>query len=255
MHEEEKISVVINTYNAELYLADVLESVKDFDETIVCDMESTDQTVAIAHRYGCHVVTFPKQGIQIVEPARDFAIHQATHPWVLVVDADELVTPKLKNHLYQLLREGTSMAGFYISRHNKLFGRFTHQRGHDYVLRFFKKDLTTWPPTIHSLPVIQGETARLPLSCELMHLEDQNLHQWVLKMNEYTDYEMEKKSGRRFGVCSLLFRPAWRFFRCYILRGAFRDGRRGLIQSLQWAIYQQVLVSKIMEKQMREEEK
>ena len=252
MEEQKKISVVINTYNAEEFLAEVLESVKEFDETVVCDMESTDRTVEIAQSYGCRVVTFPKDGIQIVEPARDFAIHQATHSWVLVVDADEIVTPALRTHLYKLLREGTSMAGYSISRHNKLIGRFTKQSGHDYVLRFFKKDLTTWPPTIHSLPVIQGEVARLPQSCELMHLEDQNLYQWVKKMNDYTDYEMEKKVDRDFGVLALLFRPLWRFFRCYVLRGAFRDGRRGLIQSLQWAIYQQILVAKMMERKMRE---
>ena len=252
MEEQKKISVVINTYNAEEFLAEVLESVKEFDETVVCDMESTDRTVEIAQAYGCRVVTFPKDGIQIVEPARDFAIHQTTHPWVLVVDADEIVTPALRTHLYKLLREDTSMAGYSISRHNKLIGRFTKQSGHDYVLRFFKKDLTTWPPTIHSLPVIQGEVARLPQSCELMHLEDQNLYQWVKKMNDYTDYEMEKKVDRDFGVLALLFRPLWRFFRCYVLRGAFRDGRRGLIQSLQWAIYQQILVAKMMERKMRE---
>ena len=252
MEEQKKISVVINTYNAEEFLAEVLESVKEFDETVVCDMESTDRTVEIAQSYGCRVVTFPKDGIQIVEPARDFAIHQATHSWVLVVDADEIVTPALRTHLYKLLREGTSMAGYSISRHNKLIGRFTKQSGHDYVLRFFKKDPTTWPLTIHSLPVIQGEVARLPQSCELMHLEDQNLYQWVKKMNDYTDYEMEKKVDRDFGVLALLFRPLWRFFRCYVLRGAFRDGRRGLIQSLQWAIYQQILVAKMMERKMRE---
>ena len=54
------ISVVINTYNAEEHLAECLEAVKDFDEIVVCDMESTDHTVEIAKRYGCKVVSFPK---------------------------------------------------------------------------------------------------------------------------------------------------------------------------------------------------
>ena len=85
MKEQKKISVVINTYNAEQFLAQVLEAVKDFDETVVCDMESTDNTVEIAKSHGCRVVTFPKGEHRIVEPARDFAIHQASNDWVLVI--------------------------------------------------------------------------------------------------------------------------------------------------------------------------
>jgi glycosyltransferase involved in cell wall biosynthesis len=96
----DKISVVINTYNAEKYLQRVLDSVKGFDEVLICDMESTDATISIAQKNGCRVVTFPKGKHTIVEPARDFAIHEAKGPWVLVVDADELVTPELKDYLY-----------------------------------------------------------------------------------------------------------------------------------------------------------
>ena len=60
MNEKNKISVVINTYNAEQHLEEVLESVKDFDEILICDMESTDHTLEIAQRYGCRIVKFPK---------------------------------------------------------------------------------------------------------------------------------------------------------------------------------------------------
>ena len=84
---EVRISVVINTYNARQHLAKVLESVKDFDEVVVCDMESTDDTVAIAEQYGCKVVTFPKGNHTCCEPARTFAIQSASNPWVFVVDA------------------------------------------------------------------------------------------------------------------------------------------------------------------------
>ncbi|MBQ5705156.1 MAG: glycosyltransferase, partial [Bacteroidaceae bacterium] len=53
------ISVVINTYNASKHLTEVLETVKDFDEVLICDMESTDNTLEIAEKYGCRIVTFP----------------------------------------------------------------------------------------------------------------------------------------------------------------------------------------------------
>ena len=100
-----KISVVINTYNAALYLNEVLDSVKDFDEIVVCDMESTDDTVRIAKEKGCKVVNFAKGDISICEPARNFAIQSAKYDWVLVVDADEIVTPALRSYLYERLEK------------------------------------------------------------------------------------------------------------------------------------------------------
>ena len=65
----EGISVVINTYNAEKHLARALDSVSGFDEVVICDMESTDATVEIAHSRGCRVVTFPKGDCVSAEPA------------------------------------------------------------------------------------------------------------------------------------------------------------------------------------------
>ena len=89
MEPNEKISVVINTYNASLYLEQVIEAVKSFDEIVVCDMESTDNTRDIARRNGCKVVTFPKADHKSAEPARTYAIQQASSKWVLVVDRSE----------------------------------------------------------------------------------------------------------------------------------------------------------------------
>ena len=113
-----KISVVINTYNAERDLRQVLESVKEFDEIVVCDMESTDRTLEIAKEYGCRIVTFPKGEHRIVEPAREFAIHQAQHEWVFVVDSDELVSVALRKYLYEQIARNDCPDGIAIPRKN-----------------------------------------------------------------------------------------------------------------------------------------
>ena len=84
MDKRNRISVVINTYNAEQHLAAVLESVKDFDEVLICDMESTDTTLDIARQYGCRIITFERKQYNIVEPAREYAIHEAKHEWVFI---------------------------------------------------------------------------------------------------------------------------------------------------------------------------
>ena len=142
MNQENKISVVINTYNAEQHLEEVLESVKNFDEILICDMESTDHTLEIAQRYGCRIVTFPKGKHRIVEPAREFAIHEATHEWVLVIDADEVVTPELRTFLYEQTVMADAPDGIAIPRKNYFMGQFLHSAYPDYVLRFFRKDKT-----------------------------------------------------------------------------------------------------------------
>ena len=252
---ENQISIVINTYNAEQHLAEVLEAVKDFDEVVVCDMESTDHTVEIAQRYGCRVVTFPKGEHKSAEPARTFAIQSATSKWVLVVDADEIITPELKEYLYKRSGEPDCPAGLYIARLNKVFGQYSKDWSHDYQLRFFVREGTVWPPYVHTFPQVPGPTERAPIQYKMLHLADESMRQWVAKMNEYTDNEVDKKMERHYGIGALLWRPLWRFFCSFVLKGGFRNGRRGLLQSLQWAMYQQVLVSKIIEKELRSKEK
>ena len=253
MNEEQKISVVINTYNARQYLAKVLESVKDFDEVVVCDMESTDDTVAIAEQYGCKVVTFPKADHKSAEPARTFAIQSASNPWVLVVDADELVTPELREVLYQKITEPNCPAGYYIPRQNMFMGMFVRDFHYDFQLRFFIREGTEWPPYVHTFPKVQGRVEKLKAhqNARLLHLMDETMHETIDKLNKYTDNEIEKKRQKGYGLWALLWRPLWRFSQCYFLEGAFKMGVRGLIRAGLAAVYQFVLISKIIEERYR----
>ena len=253
MNEENKISVVINTYNAEKYLRECLEAVKDFDELVVCDMESTDRTVSIAQHYGCRIVTFPKRNYNIVEPARTFALQSATNKWVLVVDADEIVTPELRSALYSHIAQPGCSEGLFIPRKNKFMGMFIRDFHPEYILRFMVREGTEWPPYIHSLPVIQGRVEKLKASNDacMLHLMDETMHEYMVKMNQYTDNEVEKKKDKSYGVWSLIWRPVWRFFKKYVMDGSFRMGKRGLIRAMMAGYYQFVLISKLMEQRLR----
>ena len=251
---EHQISVVINTYNAERHLKTCLEAVKDFDEIVVCDMESTDHTVEIANSYGCKVVTFPKANHKSAEPARTFAIQSATSKWVLVVDADEIVTPELKQYLYRRILETDCPEGLYIPRRNKFFGDWVHSRSIDYQLRFFIREGTVWPPYVHTFPTVNGRVEKIPTSNTnvlMEHLEDETVSQWVVKVNQYTDNEVEKRMSKNYGVGALLWRPLWRFFKKYVMDGAYRDGRRGLIRAQMAAVYQFMIVAKVIERKIR----
>lgn len=242
----DRISVVINTWNAASQLPRALEAVKDFDEIVVIDMESTDGTPDIARRYGARVVTFPKGDINIVEPARDFAIHSAANLWVLVVDADEVVQPALRQYLYDFIKAPVADA-LSIPFQSIFMGRnATKSESH---VRFFRQDRATWPPVIHCRVNIDGLTAKVPDRRELriIHFDDPSMHRRFEKLNTYTDNEVPKRLGRRYSAMSLLFRPWLFFFKTLIFKGSIRDGRRGIIRAYMEATYQVALLGKHLE--------
>lgn len=248
---EQRISVVINTYNAEKFLSEVLDSVKDFDEIVICDMESTDNTREIAAQQGCKIVTFPKANHVSAEPARTFAIQSASCPWVLVVDADELVTPALRKALYAHIAQNGCAEGLWIPRKNYFMGRFMHCHFPDYQLRFFIKEGTIWPPYVHTFPKVNGRTEKLKGNAEALafvHLANDNISTILKKTDQYTESEVEKKASKNFGWGALLWRPFFRFFKAYILKRGFLDGKEGFIRASAEAFYQITLLSKIFER-------
>ena len=247
MNDENKISVVINTYNAERDLERVLDGVKDFDEVLICDMESTDKTLDIAKKYGCRIVTFERKTYNIVEPAREFAIHEARFDWVLVVDADEIVTPELKQYLYQRIKENGCPDGLYIPRKNYFMGRFMRCHYPDHILRFFRKDKTHWPPIIHCTPVVDGRVEKIPAKNKELafeHLANDSVENIVNKTNQYTRNELERKQHKHYGTIAFLWKPFFRFFKAYILKGAILDGKPGFIKAMLEGYYQFVFLSK-----------
>ena len=250
MNDTKKISVVINTYNAERHLQQVIAAAKGFDEILVCDMESSDDTVEIARDMGCRVVTFEKKDYNIVEPARQFAIEQAAFPWVLVLDADEIVSEELRTYLYNNISEPACAEGVSIPRKNYFMGKFMHACYPDYILRFFKKEVTTWPAIIHASPIVKGRIIRLPRSRKELafeHLANDSIATLNSKNNVYSDNEIVKRIHKNYGVGALLSRPFFRFFRSYILKGGFRDGVPGFVHAVWEGIYQFTIVAKIIE--------
>lgn len=248
---EQKISVVINTYNAAQFLQQSLDTVVGkFDEVLICDMESTDNTVDIAKRNGCSVVSFPKANHVSAEPARTFAIQSAQHPWVLVIDADELVTQELRDYLYQHISKEHPEEGLWIPRKNYFMGKFMHAFYPDYLLRFFIKEGTVWPPEVHTFPIVKGKCVKLPRNRKelaFIHLANDSVYDCIRKINQYTQNEVEKKKAKNYGLGALLWKPTFRFFKAYILKSGWRDGIPGLINALIQAVYQIVEISKIIE--------
>lgn len=250
-----KISVVIQTLNSENFLERVLQSVKAFDEIVICDMYSTDKTIEIAQRYNCKIVFHEKTNY--CEPARNFAIQAASHEWVLVVDSDEVVPEALRKYLYEFIQAPNAFNGLWIPRKNYLMGRFMHGDYPDYILRFFRKEGSFWPPYVHSTPQIQGDTLRIPKrrkDLAFIHLINNPLALKLTKLNTYTTMEIPKRANKNFPLWTILYAPAYRFFKAYILKGGFKDGKAGLVNAGMDAFYKFTTIAKIWESRIKPED-
>lgn len=243
------ISVVINTYNEAKNLPGCLEALSGFDEIVVCDMESTDDTREIAQSFGCKVVTFPKGNHTICEPARNMAIQSASNPWVLVIDADEKVTPELRDYLYDFIKNPGEIAGLFIPRKNYVMHRFRRSSYPDPQLRFLKRDGCDWPPLIHSHPTVAGEIGRIPPSRQELALRHNSvsLSNIIERMNRYTSAEVEKRKKKRVNLLKIIFEPWWFFFKIYVLGGSWRYGVAGYIVAKKDAVSRFYKLAKIYE--------
>lgn len=245
-----KISAIVHTYNAEKHLDKVLRALRHADEILVVDMESTDRTVEIARANNAKVVVKPRGEHRIPEAYRDFAIHEARYDWVLVADADEIVPEALINYLRAEVERDPSPRAFLIPIKNYFMGHWMRCYYPDYILRFFNRVGAHWPYQIHSRPSHQGPVVTIPASrtdLAYIHLANESVGATITKMNSYTDREVERRASS-YKPLQLLYQPAFRFFKTYVLKGGFRDGMPGFIHAVHDAIYRFVILAKIEEK-------
>lgn len=244
-----KISVVINTYNAEKHLTSVLDSVKNFDEIVICDMHSDDRTIEIAQRYGCKIVYC--QRFAYVEPARNFAISQASHQWVLVIDADETIPKELENYLYDIIKT-PNLGGVYIPFKNYFIDKWMRSAYPDFKLRFFRKEGADWSADIHSKVKVKGDVIKIPrhrIDLASEHLANDSITTILAKNNNYSTQEIQRKKHKKITCFKLLFSPMFWFVKYYFIKRGFLDGKKGFIFATLKAQYKFSCLAKIYEYQ------
>jgi glycosyltransferase involved in cell wall biosynthesis len=226
-----KISAVVHTYNEERNLPDCLASLAGCDEIVVVDNESTDQTVKIAQAAGARVATFSgRHGYP--EPARAFGLTQLTGDWVLIVDADERVTPELRAELMKVKDDPAALNGYWIPIRNHHFGRWLKRGGlyPDLHLRFFRRGLGSYPEVgLHRGVAVTGPLGRL--TGDLLHYSYQDLAHYFGKFNAYTDAEAQRivAQGRRPRGYDLVLKPWHRWLKSYLFKAGFLDGLAGFL--------------------------
>jgi glycosyltransferase involved in cell wall biosynthesis len=250
-----RISVVVNTLNEEARLPYALRSVHGWaDEIIVVDMHSEDRTAEVARGFGAAVYLHPRASV--VEPARAFALAQATGEWILLLDADELIPAPLAAALRQLAREdGADVAR--IPRLNYMLGAPLRYTGwgpvQDRQLRFFRRGSIEASATIHAglRPVEGARIIDLPdgPGRAIAHFSYLDVEHFLEKLNRYTTVEaaQARERGERAAPVRALMRAGKEFLARYLRHGGYRDGWRGFYLSLFMAHYRLATAAKLTE--------
>lgn len=240
------LSVCITTFNNARTLTALLESVKWADEIVVLDSFSTDETMDVARRYGCRIYqhAFMGYGRQ-----KQMAIDKAQHRWVLLLDADEALTPALADEIRTLMSTGPAADGYEIPRLEQLFWRMNHPRTRlNRFLRLFDKTkgrMSDMP--VHAAPRVTGNVMRL--RAPFYHYGEVDIHTKVVKLNGYSSGVVADKvsKGRSPGPWILVLYPPVYFLRSYVFKRNFLNGWPGFITSVLGACYVFLKYAKLYE--------
>jgi glycosyltransferase involved in cell wall biosynthesis len=223
------LTIIVPTYNEEQDLPACLASAAWADDLFVVDSFSTDGTLEIARQFTDHVVQH-----EYVNSAtqKNWAIPQVTTDWVMVLDADERITPELRDHIQGILRNGTEHDGFSIRRMTYFFGRLIKHCGwhKDYLVRLWRNGKGRYEDLeVHADVLEDGSVGRIDEY--LLHNTYRSFDDLLEKFGRYTTWSANDlyKEGRTAGWVNLTLRPLWRFIRMYLVRHGFLDGKHGLI--------------------------
>jgi glycosyltransferase involved in cell wall biosynthesis len=226
----EKLSAIVTTFNEEGNIAACLATLSFADEILVVDSFSKDRTVEIA-------AAVPKTRVLQHEyagngPQCNWAMDQAAHPWVLIVDADERVTPALTREIAELLEKGPSADHYCLRRDNVFLDRVIRHSGwgQDRLVRLLRRGSARYPEQlVHADMHPDGPTPTLV--APLLHYTLRSLPQYVEKLHRYAEWGARDlaRRGRGAGMAEVALRPAWRFFRMFVLEAGFLDGLHGFV--------------------------
>jgi glycosyltransferase involved in cell wall biosynthesis len=245
-----KVSVTIITKDEEHDIAAALASVAWADEIVVVDSGSTDRTVEIARRATDRVLVRDWPGYVV---QKNFAAAQASHDWILSLDADERVTPALASEIRRAL-ESPAHAAYRLPRLTWHLGRWI--RGTDwypdYQTRLYDRRAAQWTGKyVHEAVAVNGSIGRL--HGDLWHFAYRDIADHLETIDRYTTYAARQmqEAGRRASLWDLTLHPPLAFLRNYVAKGGFRLGTVGLIVSAMNAYYVFLKFAKLWQLQTR----
>lgn len=233
------LTLAVATRDEARHLAGCLESVPFAAEVVVLDSGSTDGTVEIALARGARVAQTDFRGYGRL---KNTLIEMAAQPWILLLDADERLTPPLAEEIREALARPGEAVAFRIPRHNYIFGRLTRGGGWypDRQVRLFRRGCARYQPQqeVHEVLEVGGPVA--DLSQPIEHWNYDSWEEFVAKQRRYARLHARSLAAR--GVRARTWGPplqAWReFWRRWLGLGGWREGGHGLRLCLALAYFE-----------------
>ena len=227
----QKLSVLIITLNEEINLTSLLVDLDFADEVIIIDSFSTDNTKAIALSFPN--VRFIENTFENYSSQRNFAISKATNNWILFLDADERLTPLLKNEIIETLKTNQTYSAFLFYRKFMFKNKTLHFSGWqtDRIFRLFDKNLAKYRPEklVHEKLEVNGKTGTF--KNKLLHYSYCDFNSYKSKMVSYGKLKAQEKFIQQLKSSFVLqfLHPTYNFLYNYLIRLGVLDGKKGVI--------------------------
>lgn len=251
------LSVVIPTYNEAENIPTLLQQLSWVEEVLVVDSFSTDATPQLVTQYGATLLERP---CDTLGKQKNWAIEQAKHPWVLILDADERLTPPLIAEIKAIVaNDDRSYVGYEVYRQNYFMGQAISYGGlqRDKVIRLIQRGRCAYDhKQVHESIRTTEKVGQL--QHKLLHYTYKSLQHFIQKNERYAIWSAQdhQKKVPKVGYFHLLVKPLGRFLTQYLLKRGFLDGKSGLIFCAvsSWAVFlryahlkeQEVQASKIL---------
>ena len=225
------LTIAMIAHNEEKNLARSLASAAWADETVFVDCGSTDGTALAARDF--KVKFFSRPNSRAVYVNKQFSIDQASSDWVLILDADEEITPALRAEIKRVLAAPSDAAAYTLPRKNFYFGRWLRHGGKypDTQLRLFRRGSARFLPLpVHERLEISGQVGALREA--LLHYPYSDAEDMKKKRDFYAEILARSYALKKRSRLFILLRPFTRFLSAYFIKLGFLDGAEGLRTAL-----------------------
>ncbi|ADV47657.1 glycosyltransferase family 2 protein [Cellulophaga sp. E16_2] len=230
MKNKIKITSLLITYNEEKFIKKFIESMSFADELIIIDSFSSDQTVAIIKEYPN--VKLYQRVFDDFSSQKNYAIEKASNDWIIFFDADEEITPLLKEEIMNTIELAPNEVAFWVYRTTYYMGKLIKHSGlqNDKVIRLFKKEECRYNGNlVHEEIKANGTVGKL--KNKINHYSYKGIDDIFRKRNKYANLQAIKlfEKGKKPNLFHFIIKPAFRFFSHYILKKGFLDGFQGFM--------------------------